>query len=77
MEFEEIKNRIDRLKAEKARAEGQKQAIEEAWKRDYNVSTLEEAEALVSSLEKDLEKARAAQEKYLSEADALLPEAGV
>lgn len=75
--IEEIKQRIDTLKNEKAQAEGQKKAIEETWKRDYNVSSLEEAEALLSDIEKELEESKAAQEKYLAEADRLLTEAGV
>lgn len=75
--IEEIKQRIDTLKNEKAQAEGQKKAIEETWKRDYNVSSLEEAEALLSEIEKELEESKAAQEKYLEEADRLLTEAGV
>lgn len=75
--IEEIKQRIDTLKNEKAQAEGQKKAIEETWKRDYNVSSLEEAEALLSDIEKELEESKAAQEKYLEEADRLLTEASV
>lgn len=75
--LESIKARIDKLKTEKARAEGQKSSIEESWKRDYNISTLEEAEALKESMEKELEEVKAEQEKYLEKADALLTEAGV
>ena len=72
-----IKERIDNLKAEKARAEGQKQTIEETWKRDFGVSTLEEAEELMDNMQQELEDYKAAQEEYLSAADKLLTEAGV
>ena len=72
-----IKTRIERLKTEKARAEGQKQSIEESWKRDFNISTLEEAEALKAKMEQELADVKADQEKYLMEADRLLTEAGV
>ena len=72
-----IKERIDNLKAEKARAEGQKQTIEETWKRDFGVSTLEEAEDLMDKMQQELEDYKSAQEKYLSAADKLLTEAGV
>jgi transcriptional regulator of acetoin/glycerol metabolism len=75
--MENIKNRIDELKNRKARAEGQKSSIEDSWKRDYNISTLEEAEELKASMEKELDDVQAEQEKYLAEADALLSEAGV
>ena len=75
--MENIKNRIDELKNRKARAEGQKSSIEDSWKRDYNISTLEEAEELKASMEKELDEVQAEQEKYLAESDALLSEAGV
>lgn len=77
IDIENIKARIDRLKSEKARAEGQKQNIEETWQRDFGVSTLEEAEALMEKMEKELEEHRLAQQAYLLEADRLLTEAGV
>jgi hypothetical protein len=77
LDIESIKERIDNLKAEKARAEGQKQTIEETWKRDFGVSTLEEAEDLMAKMQKELEDYKTAQEEYLSAADKLLSEAGV
>ena len=77
LDINSIKTRIDRLKTEKARAEGQKQSIEESWKRDFNISTLEEAEALKAKMEQELADIKAEQEKYLVEADRLLTEAGV
>ncbi len=77
LDLENIKARIDKLKNEKARAEGQKQTIEETWKRDFNVSTLEEAEELMDNMQKELDDYKAAQEEYLSAADELLTEAGV
>jgi len=77
LNLESIKARIDKLKNEKARAEGQKQTIEETWKRDFGVSTLEEAEDLMAKMQKELEDYKTAQEEYLSAADKLLSEAGV
>ena len=77
LNLESIKARIDKLKNEKARAEGQKQSIEETWKRDFNVSTLEEAEDLMDKMQKELDDYKAAQEKYLAAADKLLTDAGV
>lgn len=77
LNLENIKARIDKLKNEKARAEGQKQSIEETWKRDFNVSSLEEAESLKDKIEKELEESRVAQEEYLTAADKLLTDAGV
>lgn len=77
VDIENIKTRIDDLKQKKAQAEGQKKAIEETWQRDYNVSSLAEAEALQEKIEQELEDNRAAQEEYLEAADKLLTEAGV
>ncbi|MBR4792580.1 MAG: hypothetical protein IK038_02835 [Bacteroidaceae bacterium] len=77
LDIEGIKARIDELKQKKAQAEGQKKAIEDSWKRDYNVSSIEEAEELKAKIEKELEENRAAQEEYLTAADELLTSAGV
>lgn len=77
LDIEGIKARIDELKQKKAQAEGQKKAIEDSWKRDYNVSSIEEAEELKAKIEKELEENRAAQEEYLAAADKLLTSAGV
>lgn len=77
VDIENVKARIDRLKNERSEAEGKKKAIEETWQRDYNVSTLAEAEELKDKIEQELEDTRAAQEEYLAAADKLLTEAGV
>lgn len=77
VDIENVKARIDRLKNERSEAEGKKKAIEETWQRDYNVSTLEEAEELQVKIEKELEDNRAAQEEYLNAADEILTKAGV
>lgn len=76
-DIDSIKARIDDLKQKKAQAEGQKKAIEDSWKRDYDVSSLEEAESLKDKIEKELEESRVAQEEYLTAADKLLTDAGV
>lgn len=77
IDIDSIKARIDDLKQKKAQAEGQKKAIEDSWKRDYDVSSLEEAESLKDKIEKELEESRVAQEEYLTAADKLLTDAGV
>lgn len=77
VDIENVKARIDKLKNERSEAEGKKKAIEETWQRDYNVSSLAEAEALQEKIEQELEDNRAAQEEYLEAADKLLTEAGV
>ena len=77
VDIENVKARIDKLKNERSEAEGKKKAIEETWQRDYNVSSLAEAEALQEKIEQELEDNRAAQEEYLEAADKLLTEVGV
>ena len=77
VDIENVKARIDKLKNQRSEAEGKKKVIEETWKRDYNVSTLEEAEELKDKIEKELDDYREAQDKYLADADKLLTEAGV
>ena len=77
VDIENVKARIDKLKNQRSEAEGKKKAIEETWQRDYNVSTLEEAEELQVKIEKELEDNRAAQEEYLNAADEILTKAGV
>ena len=77
VDIENVKARIDKLKNERSEAEGKKKAIEETWQRDYNVSSLAEAEALQEKIEQELEDNRAAQEEYLEAADKLLTDAGV
>lgn len=77
VDIENVKARIDNLKNQRSEAEGKKKAIEETWQRDYNVSSLAEAEALQEKIEQELEDNRAAQEEYLEAADKLLTEAGV
>ena len=77
VDIENVKARIDKLKNQRSEAEGKKKAIEETWQRDYNVSSLAEAEELQEKIEQELEDNRAAQEEYLEAADKLLTEAGV
>lgn len=77
IDIENIKARIDRLKSEKARAEGQKQSIEDTWKRDFDVDTLEAAESLLATMQQELDEHKAKQQEYLEAADKLLTEAGV
>lgn len=77
IDIENIKTRIDKLKSEKARVEGQKQNIEEMWRRDFDVDTLEAAESLLATMQQELDEHKAKQQEYLEAADKLLTEAGV
>lgn len=61
--FESIKGKIETLKREKAKSEGIIETIIDTWKKDYGVSTLEEAEAL----HKELDTKRLAYEAEIEE----------
>lgn len=77
LDINNINTRIERLKTEIARADGQKQSVEEQLARDYSVDTLEDAEALLDKIAMELQEAEKAQEEYIEAADKLLREAGL
>ena len=55
-EFTQIKSKIDSAKEKKARAEGALAKIEEQWKRDYGINSIDEAEEKIKSLDAEIEK---------------------
>lgn len=77
IDINNINTRIERLKTEIARADGQKQSVEEQLARDYSVDTIEDAEALLDKIAMELQEAEKAQEEYIAAADKLLREAGL
>jgi len=77
IDINNINTRIERLKTEIARADGQKQSVEEQLARDYSVDTIEDAEALLDKIAMELQEAEKAQEEYIEAADKLLREAGL
>lgn len=77
LDINNINTRIERLKTEIARADGQKQSVEEQLARDYSVDTIEDAEALLDKIDMELKEAEKAQEEYIEAADILLREAGL
>ncbi len=77
LDINNINARIERLKTEIARADGQKQSVEEQLARDYSVDTIEDAEALLDKIAMELQEAEKAQEEYIEAADKLLREAGL
>lgn len=77
IDINNINTRIERLKTEIARADGQKQSVDEQLARDYSVDTIEDAEALLDKIAMELQEAEKAQEEYIEAADKLLREAGL
>lgn len=51
----EIKEQIEKARQDFERATGKKQQLEEQLQEKYNVSTVEEAETLLSTLEQEVE----------------------
>lgn len=59
----ELKEKIDKAKEQKAKAEGQMEQILETWKKEYNCNTIEETR----KYQKDIEgKINSLNEKYAS-----------
>lgn len=52
--FESIKQKIETLKTQKARAEFGVEAISSSWQKNYNITTVEEAEALLASMDAEI-----------------------
>lgn len=69
--FESIKEKISLLKEKKAKAEGAIEAIEASWKRDYNVSTVEEVQDLISAMSAKKVELSKELEEYYSELTGL------
>lgn len=54
-EFQDIKDKIENAKQNKARAEGAIQKIEEQWEKEFGVKNLKQAEAKLSELQEAVE----------------------
>lgn len=76
-DFESIKQRIDALKAKKAKCEGRKEAIEQQWRDEWGLKDRESVVAKIEELKKKESELQAAQDGYLAKADAILTAAGV
>jgi len=53
-DFQTIKEKIESAKEQKARAEGAIGKIEEQWKKEFDVNSLEEAEQKAEEMEKEI-----------------------
>lgn len=69
--FENIKNKIETLKAEKAKSEGIIETISEAWKKDHGISTLAEATALRDKMDEQVKEYDATIEELFVELKGL------
>ena len=55
-EFEELKEKIENEKEKKNKAKGAMENIENKWEKEYNFSTIEDAEKKENELKKEIEK---------------------
>ena len=68
-ELEALKGRIETAKADKARAEGALDRIESQWDTTFKVKTVDEAEALLATMDEDLERDESRLEGLLKDLD--------
>lgn len=77
MSFEEITRRIEKLKSERAKCEGRKEAIEKQWQEEWGLKDRGSVVVKIEELKRKEEELQAAQTAYLTQADAILTSAGV
>lgn len=70
-QFSTIKRKIEQAKTNRDRAEGAKTKIEESWKREFDITTLEEAESEVEEMENEITKDKSKLEKYYKELETV------
>lgn len=75
--FEEITRRIEKLKSERAKCEGRKEAIEKQWQEEWGLKDRESVVAKIEELKHKESELQAAQTAYLTQADAILTAARV
>ena len=73
-QLNDIQKRIDQARINKAQAEGRLGLIKRQLKKDFNVSTIKEAQALASSLLTDLNKQKEELERLLSTLEKKVPD---
>ena len=63
-EFTNLKKKIENKKLEIAQAKGKQESILENWKKNYGISTLEEAEKKLAELKAEKDKKLKQREEY-------------
>lgn len=65
--FERIKTKIESLKTRKSKAEGAMESIIAQWKKEFNISTVEDAQALLVKMEEEKDALETELEDYNKE----------
>jgi ssDNA-binding replication factor A large subunit len=66
-EFECIKSKIKQNELSNAAAQGKKETIESNWQKKYGFSTLEEAKAKKTEIEKDIQEKTAKRDELMKQ----------
>jgi hypothetical protein len=69
--FNQIKSKIEQAKSSKDRAIGAKQKIEENWKNEFDIDSIEEAENKVKEIEDEIAKDKVKLEKQYSQLEKI------
>jgi len=69
--FAQIKKSIESAKEKKARAEGALAKIEENWKKDFQITTIEEANEKIKELETEIEDGKKKLEKQYEKLESV------
>ncbi len=70
-EFQSIKEKVETAKEKKIRAEGALAKIEEQWKKEYEIKSIEDAEEKVKELDTEIENDKAKLEKMYVQLDKM------
>jgi chromosome segregation ATPase len=72
MEIEEIKEKVDEAKEEKAKAEGAMEQIEKQWVEEFECKTEEEVQNNIDKLETDIKDLTEKQTSYMTEINTVM-----
>lgn len=71
-EFQTIKDKIKQKEISNATATGKMNSIEESWKNNYGISTLEEAEKKLAELKKESKEKEKTRDEYFKKLQSLV-----
>ena len=66
MELQEIREKIEKIKADISRKEGEKIGVMDALKKEFNIQTLDEAYDMFDDLKEQVEKEKSKKEKLIA-----------
>lgn len=73
-EFLELKQKIEKKKAESQKAEGVIEQIKSSWQKEYGISTVEEAEQKLADINSQTDEKKRKLESLKDKLDKMIPE---